>query len=684
MAMKKIDLHVHTVPAPNGKDVSFDFDISKFKEYIEVVGLDVVAITNHNLFDLKQFNEIVKALEKIKVLPGIEINYEDGHLLLISENENLEDFDKRCALLEQEYNIQGKINYAKLMEIFSDINQYLLIPHNDKDPKISQTHLDNISSYITAGEVSSPKGFYRQIKRDGSLVPVLFSDARIKSTLSVLSVQGRQTYIKTNTENITLSAIKSALHDKNKVFLTHSEKHDFFQVFSNGQELSQGLNVILGKRSSGKTHFLNKVKESFEQNEKDIKYIRQHELVKIDEDEFNKMLEKQRSFTREQYLDFFKPVVENVLEIDRKSTLKKVDGYIESLVEYAQNEKLQDEYSKTSLFISSKLALKDETAIQSIIRAVKTLLGETSHKSLINKYLSENLLKGLLEELALKLKELKLENLEKDWVNILVDDISKKLQSRSSRPSIKNNDLNFFEIKLEKEKIRRFNAIANALKKTGSIHKEKKGKFTIEALVNPFKWALEVKNESKSNIAFSDAFEHYQNPFKYLGLISNMSLERAGLYKYFCKVRYQVLNEYNKPVSGGEMTEFNLLQKLGDARQYEMLLVDEPESSFDNIFLNENVNNILREISKELPVLVVTHNNTVGMLLKPDYIIYTQREIEGLEDKYYIYSASPGEKYFYTSGKRKSIKSHDVLLNSLEAGIQAYEERNQMYLNYKK
>ena len=682
--MIKIDLHIHTVAAPDGKDVEFEFNVSKFKEYVDVSGLNVVAVTNHNLFNLEQFNEIVTELEGVKVFPGIEIDYEDGHLLLIAENENLEDFNGKCALVEAEYNSKNKVVHAKLTEIFGDLNQYLLIPHHDKDPKVGEVHIDALDGHITAGEVSSPKRFYRQVKQEGALTPVLFSDIRIKSELDVADVQGRQTYVKTNAEEVTLSAVKSALQDKNKVFLTHSEKHEFFQIFADGQELSQGLNVILGNRSSGKTHFLNKIKETLGDDEKEIKYIEQFELVRIDDDEFNKMLENQRSFTREQYLDVFKPVVEDVLEIDRKSTLHDVAEYVTSLIDYAQNEKLQDEYSKAVLFKGEKFTIKADVSLGKIIKAVETLLDETAHKEIINKHLTDDSMKALLEELAQKLRDTTLEKLKEEWVNTLVDEVSEKLQSRSARPAIKNNDLSFLEVKLEKEKIRRFNAVAKAVKKTQSIHKDRKGKFTIEALVGPFSGAGEVKTESGTILAFKDAFDHYNNPFRYLGILCEKDLERAGLYKYFCKVRYQVLNEYSKPVSGGEMTEFNLLQKLHGARHHEMLLVDEPESSFDNVFLKENVNKVLKEISEELPVVVVTHNNTVGMLLKPDYVIYTQREIEEGEDKYYIYSGSPGEKDFYTADRSRTIESHALLLNTLEAGTEAYEERGKMYDNYKK
>ncbi|MBY0537816.1 hypothetical protein K2P47_00270 [Patescibacteria group bacterium] len=683
--MRKIDLHIHTIAAPEGKDVAFEFDISKFKEYVDTAGLHAVAVTNHNLFNLEQFNEIADALQNVKVFPGIEIDYEDGHMLLIAENDDLDDFNTRCALVEAEHSANGKVRHAKLIEIFEDVSKYLLIPHHDKDPKIGRVHIDVLRDEITAGEVGSQKRFHRLLKKQDELVPVLFSDIRVKSSLDVSTVQGRQTYLKTNAEELSLSAIKAALQDKDKVFLSRTENHDFFEIFSDGQQLSHGLNVILGNRSSGKTHFLNKIVEMLGSDEKGVKYIKQFELTKIDEKEFNDLLEKQGGFVREEYLSAFKPVVQNVLEIDRSLTLQKIEEFTNSLVLYANNEQLQDEYSRAVLFNQRKLPVKRDGGINILIDAIKALLDSDSHKDVILKHLPEASLKAVLNELALQMKIITLDRLKREWVNELVSDISDGLQSRSSRPPVKHNDLSIYTVKLEKEKIRRFNAVAKAVKTNQTIRKEKKGKFTVEAYVRPYSGTQEVKNESKTNdISFKDAYEHYSDPFRYLSILKTKNLDKASLYKYFCKVRYQVLNEYQKQVSGGEMTEFNLLQRLQDAFQYEMLLVDEPESSFDNVFLKENVNKILKDISRELPVIVVTHNNTVGMLLKPDYIIYTQREIEEGEDKYYVYSGSPGEKTFSTADGSRMVDSHAILLEALEAGANAYNDRKRMYDTYKK
>jgi ABC-type nitrate/sulfonate/bicarbonate transport system ATPase subunit len=208
-------------------------------------------------------------------------------------------------------------------------------------------------------------------------------------------------------------------------------------------------------------------------------------------------------------------------------------------------------------------------------------------------------------------------------------------------------------------------------------------KFKIRATSSSYNSVAELHDECGRQISFKDSFDQYEVPINFLNSLKNMpSLAKSELYKYFCKVTYQVLNQYDKGVSGGERAEFNLLKALHDARQFEMLLIDEPESSFDNLFLKESVNKLIKDISKEMPVIVVTHNNTVGMLLKPEFIIYTKREIVEGNDFYKVYSGSPGDKKFKTTDNEE-VESYNVLMSSLEAGEVAYKDRESLYKNYK-
>jgi ABC-type phosphate transport system ATPase subunit len=109
-----------------------------------------------------------------------------------------------------------------------------------------------------------------------------------------------------------------------------------------------------------------------------------------------------------------------------------------------------------------------------------------------------------------------------------------------------------------------------------------------------------------------------------------------------------------------------------------MLLIDEPESSFDNLFLKNEVNEQIRDISKSIPVIIVTHNNTVGASIKPDYILYTKKEVVDKKPIFKIYSGNPSD-HVLKSMDGEGISNYQIILNCLEAGDQAYNERGKTY-----
>lgn len=297
--MKKVDLHIHTIPTISDSD--FSFCIEKLKEYIQQLNIDCIAITNHNHFDLNQFNFIKETLE-IPIFPGIEISLESGHLLLISDCNELNDFEIRCKQIEALINRkEDYITVDKLKEIFNNLNKYILIPHYEKRPKIKEEIVSELKDYIKAGEVQSPKKFIYCIKNRDSLVPVIFSDLRFD--IHMESFTTRQTYF--DLAEISFTGLKSCLCDKNKVSLSKKDGNKFFQALENGLELSTGLNVILGERSSGKTYTLNSIYKS----NINVKYIRQFELLETDaeqsERKFNKQLSTKNSNISDSFLEEF-------------------------------------------------------------------------------------------------------------------------------------------------------------------------------------------------------------------------------------------------------------------------------------------------------------------------------------------------------------------------------------------
>lgn len=101
--MKKIDLHIHTHQTPSDPPFTYSFDV--LKDYVERAELDCIAITNHNTFIKSQFETIKSSLD-ILVLPGIEVDLGIGHILVISNGEDLNTFEGKCRLVQSDIPIR--------------------------------------------------------------------------------------------------------------------------------------------------------------------------------------------------------------------------------------------------------------------------------------------------------------------------------------------------------------------------------------------------------------------------------------------------------------------------------------------------------------------------------------------------------------------------------------------------
>ncbi|HCL3683927.1 TPA: phosphotransferase [Pseudomonas aeruginosa] len=673
--MKKIDLHMHTIPTFS--DSHFTFSLEKLREYVVSVGLDAIAITNHDMFDLGQFNEISGALDCI-VFPGIEINLESGHVLIISENENLEDFQIKSNLVSSKVKKVGDfISFNELIQIFGDLNRYLVIPHYDKRPSLHAETIKKLKEFISAGEVDSPKKFVRLAKDNTELTPVIFSDLRISDSLKRFPT--RQTYI--DCGDLSLKSLKFSLLDRTKVALSESDGNSLFQIFEDGQKLSTGLNIILGSRSSGKTVTLTRINDDYE----NVKYIRQFSLVQRDdaeyEKDFNADIARQKSIFADNHLAPFKSVIDDVINIDMEVNRRKVADYLESLLKSAEEVQKFDAFSKVALFNETLYEVGEDLALSDLIKSTVQLIENIEYRDIIDKHINIISLKALACELIELLWVKAYERKKRNFANDLIKDVRNKLQLRTSATQVKDVDL--YKIMYDYKKIKRFTEITEFIQREKIIFEESFQGFKVVGKQRAFARAGEVKTVSGRNIAFSTAFELYSQPYKYLGALkNNEQLTPSELYKYFTCIEYEILNKDGFKVSGGERSEFRLLQEIKNAQNYDYLLIDEPESSFDNLFLKSEVNQMLKEISKMMPVVIVTHNSVVGASIKADYIIFTSKEASKDGIIYRRYSGHPSDKELIsTDGKR--INNFQATMDSLEAGEAAYIDRRNGYENIK-
>lgn len=92
--------------------------------------LQVIAITNHNHFNKDQFLDIQNKLSDIVVLPGVEIDIENSHLLLVGNVDQVEEINYASGLLSNEIKSENDcISFDKFIEIFPEYEKYLLIDY---------------------------------------------------------------------------------------------------------------------------------------------------------------------------------------------------------------------------------------------------------------------------------------------------------------------------------------------------------------------------------------------------------------------------------------------------------------------------------------------------------------------------------------------------------------------------
>jgi len=667
--VKKIDLHIHTVPTAS--DANFEFCIETFKRYVVEARLDAVAVTNHDVFDLHQYRSIAAALPAV-VFPGIEINVEAGHLLVFANPSDADDFAVKAATIQRRVAEDGRISVDELVKIYIDLSRYLLIPHYEKSPPLTSEALEQLSPHLVAGEVDSAKKFVKCFKDVKKLTPVLFSDSRMRKGLSALPT--RQTFV--DCGEMTLGSLKLCLRER-KVSLSERDGNLLWQALPNGMQLSTGLNVLVGARSSGKTYTLDALSSSNE----NVKYIKQFELVQHgeaeDEKQFRGAVEKRGSPFSDQYLAGLKRVLEQMIDVDLVASTRSVERYVSTLLKSAEDIDREDAFSNAALFNETDFTVTQTKTLEDLIRSVQQVIENLEYGHVIQRHVQRASLVALICELIETLWSISLENSKRSYVNALVKDVKRGLSIHTSATSVASVDL--YEVLMDFKRVERFNELVRHLKVEKVIRDEPVQGFRSQVRRRPFSGAMDIRNAGQVKSAVSEAFKRYGVPYDYLReLLKDDHIARGDLYKLFIKIEYKILNRDGFEVSGGERSEYRLLQEIQDAQNYDLLLIDEPESSFDNIFLRSDVNQLLKKIADHMPVVVVTHNSTVGGSVGADYILFTSKEKEDSGVVYRVYAGYPSSRLLRCSDGQ-TMPNHKVLMDSLEAGAEAYEGRRTIY-----
>lgn len=676
--MKKCDFHIHTVPTVS--DSAFKFSLDVLKDYVSKMKLDVIAITNHNVFDMNNYITIKDVLAPVIVLPGIEVDLEGGHILVISSEDDAEmfDFSTKCDAITRKISSNTDVlTLSEFQAIFTDLSKYLLIPHYDKSPSLPKPIIERLSAYIFAGEVSSVKKFlYMQKDEKERLTPVIFSDFRCAEGVQEDRFPIRQTYL--DIDEVGIQPLNMCLNNKKNAALSATEGFQMFEIFSNGQMLSTGLNIMYGRRSTGKTWTLNKIAEQFGDR---AKYIKQFELQNYGRPYTSEQFEDEQKVRLESevasFLRPFKETIEDIVQIPEHATDDyEVENYLRSLLKRSEMENINDVFSNSFLYQEILYSVGGTTQLRKVIDAVITLIESNQYHDVISNHISDKQLKELLKELIEKLRSIEYRIKCKKLTNALLTDVQDALQLQTALPAIPIIDL--YAIAKRQKQRKKFVEIVAGIKKERIIYNETMLNFRIILSTKVYGNATEVKSGQGIAASLVSAFYNYNEPLIYLRKLVDAGIETSKLYKLFVGIKYNILNNSGLRVSGGEQSEFIFLQKIKDARTKDILLIDEPESSFDNMFLKKDINKFIMDIAAMMPVVVSTHNNTIGGSIQPNYVLYTEKRMEGGQVSFRLYSGKPTDEILKTVDGEET-ENYQITIESLEAGEEAYNERKKKY-----
>ncbi|WP_298143346.1 hypothetical protein [Flavobacterium sp.] len=159
----KIDIHTHTRKVKSGDAPTRNIETDRFVEIINDTEVNILAITNHNHFDAKQYEDFRNGVENhCQIWPGIELdifeNEKRAHLIVICNPKNYQQFDKVVSEI-----LNGKnpdtftISIKETVDKFDKLDCIYIAHYFVKKPNLGDEEIE-----ILTNLVSNPKRILKE------------------------------------------------------------------------------------------------------------------------------------------------------------------------------------------------------------------------------------------------------------------------------------------------------------------------------------------------------------------------------------------------------------------------------------------------------------------------------------------------------------------------------------------
>lgn len=712
----RIDIHTHTKKVKQGDSEHRNIDVEKFTEIIRETDVKILAITNHNHFDLEQYTEFKNNIEGIcQIWAGVEFDILEeerrAHLITIVNPKNAQVFSKKVNdVIGTSSADTFTISLEDVVSNFDGLDAIFIAHYHSKKPSLTDKDLSKLESLVSNSK--------RVLKEASNSISAGIYINHGHNSIHGSDVQNWNDYVKDSTSlpelRLPVESFEQfcLLLDKDdttiKTILDKKTKETIqLNPFNNVAELMDidiynDINILFGSKGTGKTDILKALSKYY--NGKGFKTeVYESNSKKID--------------------DVF----------DLKGTQLTID--IEQLGIDDCSAELVSLRNATEKEITSLSKYKDYYSVDATNKISKnikidkfTTLDENSPKRSFEDV--KNNLKKFQEfknyyTADTKLKEIIGNDLLDDLENA-VDRIIEKINSESSERFIDYKSISFFN-----KLVKLF--VSEISKKTGQPEKPTKTGFA-EYASNRIAIEKDVKkileNISKTiepiveevgdlgdkgklycktiliiqNGKISDAkYKHINRTTKIPQKSVSDKIELISKHIY-ANTLFEKIDELKKIESSESVTSINdllLFHKhftLDDEfytpsngessmvllhnelmKDKEIYLIDEPEKSLGNDYISDIIVPLIKEKAKSgKRVIIATHDANIAVRTLPYNSIYRQHDING----YYTYSGNPfSNNLICSSDKKDNLDWKSISMKTLEGGKSAFGERGKIYGN---
>lgn len=711
----KIDIHTHTKKCKGGDSENRNISPEKFDEVIRLTDVKILAITNHNHFDLDQYDQITnKVKDTCQIWPGIELDIvENGrraHLIVIANPKNSIAFDAKVKeILSNQTPDNFTISIEDTVSAFDQLDSIYIAHYFGKKPNLLDEDVDKLLGLV--------QNKTRVLKEASNSISAGIFISHGHNSIYGSDVQNWDDYQETSKTlpdlRLPVESFEQfclLLEKDNATINTILDKKTpeslQLNVFGIAElielDIFNDINVLFGSKGTGKTEILRSISKYY--NDLGFKNrVYESSALKLEEvydlkgrnydvesstftiDNCYDELRRIRSATEKNvtslssYIRYY-----SIDETNRISRNLKIKNYSQEDStsperDFEEIRNLQSRFEQFLVFIESEPKLI-ELIGQDLLDDLNEILHKIGHK-----------LKSISEQKFVDLKSISLFN---QIISVFVEEIARKTGQPQKPISTGFKEYASNRIKIEKDLSKINECIAREIEpeieyvgnlgEKGHLHCQTNVKIQNGALIDTNYQPVKSVNKTPqknvasklnilSNHVYSNSLFEQINELKQIDNSDSITCISDLLLFY----RHFTIEDAQYTPSTGESSMVLLHNELMEDK--EIYLIDEPEKSLGNDYISNVIVPILKQHALSgKKIIIATHDANIAVRTLPYNSIYREHDTNG----YYTYSGNPFSNNLICKIDTKAdLDWKEISMKTLEGGRNAFGERGKIYGN---